>query len=141
MAPNRSRRRGLPSWLTVGLALVAGLVLAAPVAALSLRANGKSVGIPHVPTAAEAKQACKAAIEEDAQGRRERANADGGDSAVATVAGVDVSEPVRTDSGYTVDGTMRFQVASILGDLPNTVYVQCQATIDGSRLTTTVANR
>src|SRR4051794_10946837 len=69
MTSGHRRRRPMPAWLTVGLALAAGLVLAAPLAGLALRAHGESLGIPHTATAAEAKQACKSAIEEEAQAR------------------------------------------------------------------------
>lgn len=135
----RRRRRLHPLWTAV-FALLLGLALAIPVVLLAVDHNGYYL-LPHTPTAAEAKQACKTAIEAEAQGRLENAQRDAGDSIVPTLAGVDVDEPVRTAIGYTVNGTLRFAALSFLGSLPATVFVTCTATIKGSGLTTSVANR
>lgn len=138
--PVQKRRRKLhPLWTAV-FALLVGLALSLPVVVLAVDHNGYYL-LPHTPTSAEAKQACKSAIEAEAQGRLENAQRDAGDSVVPTLAGVDVDEPVRTATGYTVNGTLRFAALSFLGTLPATVYVTCTATIKGSVLTTSVDNR
>lgn len=130
--PKRKRRRtGLfVAWVVFGvlLVVVGGAVM---MAVLKVQA----------PSAAQAKAACKAAIEAEAQGRLENAQRDAGDSAVPSVAGVDIDEPVRTASGYTVNGTIRFAVLSFLGALPAAVFVTCTATIKGTALETDVQNR
>lgn len=137
--PRKRRRQRHPLWTTV-FALLAALALSTPVVVLGAHRNGYYV-LPHTPTAAEAKAACKAALEAEAQGRLENAQRDAGDSAVPSLAGVDIDEPVRTATGYTVNGAIRFAVLSFLGSLPGTVYVICTATIDGGSLNTSVANR
>lgn len=138
-APIGKRRRMHPLWVAV-LALISALALAVPVVLLAADHNDVYV-LPHTPSAAEAKAACKTAIEKEAQGRLENAQRDAGDAAVPSVAGVDIDEPVRTATGYTVNGTIRFAVLSFLGSLPASVFVTCTATIDGSKLITSVANR
>jgi hypothetical protein len=131
--------RKAPTWLTVVLSTAAGLVLAAGVSGYALSTHGYT--LPHTPTPAEAKQACKTAIEDEAQRRFDRANTAGNGTAVGGIAGIDVTEPIRTSTGYTVDGTIRYQVLSILGTLPGSVFVTCTATINKSALSTTVTNR
>lgn len=136
--PRKHRRRLSPLW-TAFFALVAGLALSVPVVLVNAQRHG--VTLPHTPTAAEAKAACKSALELEAEGRLKRATEDSGDNVVPSLAGVDIAEPVRTSTGYTVDGTIRYNIMSFLGSLPGTVYVACDATISGSKLTTSVRNR
>lgn len=138
--PHRRRRRKLSPMWTAFVALVVGLGLAVPVVLLAADHNDVYV-LPHTPSAAEAKAACKSAIEAEAQGRLENAERDAGDSIVPSLAGVDIDEPVRTASGYTVNGTLRFSAMSFLGSLPATMFVTCTATIKGSALETDVQNR
>lgn len=137
--PRKRRRRRHPLWTAV-FALLVGMALAVPVVVLAVEHNGYHL-LPHTPSAAEAKAACKSALELEAEGRLKRATEDSGDSVVPSLAGVDITEPVRTSTGYTVDGTIRFNIISFLGSLPGTVYVACDATISGSKLTTAVRNR
>lgn len=135
----RHRRRMSPMW-TAFVALLAGLALSVPVMLAGAHRQGVTI-IPTAPSSAQAKAACKSAIEAEAQGRLENAQRDAGDSAVPSIAGVDIAEPVRVSTGYTVDGTIRFSVLSILGSIPASVYVTCDAKVDGSKLTTSVRNR
>jgi len=136
---HRKRKRLSPMW-TALVALVVGLALAVPVVLLAADRQGIAI-IPVTPSVADAKAACKSAIELEAQGRLKRATEDAGDTAIPSLAGVDIAEPVRTTSGYTVDGTIRFSILSIFGQIPGSVYVTCDAAISGSKLTTSVRNR
>lgn len=132
-------RRGRPAWMTVAGALAVGLALAAGVAAVASRGSGL---VPAAgPVAADAERECRSAIELEAQGRVQSVNAKDTGVAVATVAGVDIATAVKKGAGWTVDGTMRFNLLSFLGNLPATVYVTCDATVSGRDLTTTLHSR
>lgn len=137
--PMPAPRRGRPVWLTVAGALAVGLALAAGVAAVASRGSGL---VPAAgPVAADAERKCRSAIELEAQDRVQTVNAKDTGVAVATVAGVDIATAVKKGAGWTVDGTMRFNLLSFLGNLPATVYVTCDATVSGRDLTTTLHSR
>lgn len=139
--PAPKARTGRPAWLVVAAALGVALTLGAGVAASAAVSHGTHL-LPQRASAADARQACKTAIETDAQGRVARVN-DGPDNGTyASLDSVDTDPAVATGGGYTVNGTEHFSVASILGAFPHAVLVVCTATpATGGTLSTVVDNR
>jgi hypothetical protein len=138
----RKRRRTYSTRAIVLLSLAAGFLLGAPVAAsAAYQHNGSFVPVVG-PTAADAERECKSATETLAQQHLDDVMADESSSGVgATVIGVEVGHAEEASFGWTVDGTIRYNLVSFLGNIPITLYVTCEASVKDGDITTDVHKR
>ncbi|WP_426506965.1 hypothetical protein ACPPVO_52900 [Dactylosporangium sp. McL0621] len=141
--PARARRSKRP-WRVAAIGVAAVVVVAGiAVFAWSVRpveAASRSLG----PLAKDAARECRDAIAAEGRRRVDAAAQSGNGLATATVSDVTVTEPRwgETPHAWTVDGTIKFSIASMLGILPTSVDVRCKATRSaGGQLVTLVANR
>jgi hypothetical protein len=96
------------------------------------------------PLKAEAARECRTAMGQEARIRADAANRSGSGAATGVVSDITVDEPRWgvTEYAWTVDGTLKFSIASILGVVPAAVDVRCTATRSASgQLVTSVVNR
>lgn len=136
-APPRSKR----PWKIVGVAAAAIVVLVGALGwafrpgEMSSRALG--------PLKADAARECRDAISAEARTRAGTVNRQN-DTAAVSVSDVTVDEPrwgVQSHA-WTVDGTFKFSIVSILGVVPGSVDVRCTATRSaGGQMVTSVVNR
>jgi hypothetical protein len=131
---HRPSRRRPGAGLLILLAALA--VLAVVVAYFGLRHFGVIGG----PTAADAEAACRAAIESQAQKSIESANTTT-DGAAATVADVEIQPAVKVGDGWRVNGDAKFNIVSLLGNTPSTVFLTCNATVENGEIVTAVTKR
>lgn len=135
-APTRRSRR---PWKAVGIVAVAVVVLAGLGALVwvlrPVPASARTIG----PSKAAAVRECRSAVESEAQRRTTAANS--GEGAVATVGGVDMADPVWSTPAWKVDATIRFNLVSIFGQTPATVYVRCTASMSGGKVSTSISSR
>jgi hypothetical protein len=130
----RPKRRRPGAGLLILLAALA--VLAVVVAYFGLQHFGVIGG----PTAADAEAACRTAIESQAQKSIESANTTT-DGAAATVADVEIQPAVKVGDGWRVNGDAKFNIVSLLGNTPSTVFLTCNATVENGEIVTAVTKR
>lgn len=130
--PGRSRR-------SIVL-IVVGLVL-------FIVAGGAAVGYGlwtrGAPTQADAERECRTAVQKEFDRRvTEIEKSSTSKGVLVTVAGIDMQESRRVDSGFQVNFTVRYQAtAPLVGTVPNTLALTCNAVVKDRKLTTVVVNR
>ncbi|WP_433058596.1 hypothetical protein [Dactylosporangium sp. CS-033363] len=142
-APTRAPRSKRP-WMVAGI-VTAAVVVVAGVVALAWAVRPAPVATRSIgPLAEDAARECRDAIGAESRLRVDAARQSGNGLATSTVSDVTVTEPRWGESphAWTVDGTMKFSIVSMLGVIPTSVDVRCTATRSaGGRLVTSVANR
>ena len=136
--PQRPSRR---PWV-IGTAVFVALVAGASTFALITR-PGETASQPLGPPIAAAARECRTAIGAEAK-RRVDAGARPGSGVVSTVSDVTVSDPQwgLTRRPWTIDGTVKFSIASMFGVVPTVVDMRCTAIrAPGRTVSTAVANR
>jgi hypothetical protein len=129
--------------LMIGVA-AAAVVMVAGLAALAFANRpGETTTRPLGPVKADAARECRTAIGVEAK-RRVDAGARPGSGVVSTVSDITVTDPQWgvTRHAWTVDGTVKFSIASMFGVVPTVVDMRCTASrSSGGQLVTSVSNR
>jgi hypothetical protein len=133
--PAQQPKRRRPGAGVVILIVMLG-VLAVTVGYFALERFGVVGG----PSAADAEDACRNAIESQAQKNITDANTTT-DVAAVTVVEVNTQKAVKVGDGWRVNGEVRFNIVSLLGNTPSTVFLTCNATAEHGEVVTSVTKR
>ncbi|WP_238010338.1 hypothetical protein KZZ52_53710 [Dactylosporangium sp. AC04546] len=122
---------------TVLIAVIAAAVVLL-LAVIAAAAYG--VWLRTSPSQDDAQRECRTAVEREFRTRVERASSD--KQILVTVSGIDMDETVKTSDGYQVNYTVHYAAtAALVGSVPNTLSLTCNAKIKNRKLTTEVVNR
>lgn len=127
--PDR-RSTGVLIAVVAGAALIVLAVVGAVVFGLWLRAT---------PDEKDARRECRTAVQREFD---HRVAASGGKDILVTVSGIDMDESRAVRGGYQVNFTVHYSAtAPLVGTIPNSLALTCNAKVAGHKMTTAVVNR